>query len=57
LIGESRGLVVKAEDSQLSGCGFKPWRRILDGVTEASYYVGKRNKGSQMGQTKKIYLF
>jgi hypothetical protein len=30
--------VVKAEDSQLSGCGFKPRRHILDGVSEASYY-------------------
>ncbi len=38
-IGESCGLVVKAEDSQLSGCGFKPRRRILDGVRKlASYY-------------------
>jgi hypothetical protein len=56
--GESRGKVVKAEDSQLSGCGFKPPRRILDGVSEASYYKlqlkkKKRNKGSQMGHTKK----
>ena len=48
------GLVVKGEDSQLSGCGFESWRRILDGVSEASYYIGKRNKGSQMGHTKKI---
>ena len=32
---KSRGLVVKAEDSQLRGCGFEPWRGILDGV---SYY-------------------
>jgi hypothetical protein len=30
--------VVKAEDSQLSGCGFEPWHRILDGVSEAGYY-------------------
>ena len=52
--GESRGLVVKGEDSQLSGCGFESRRRILDGVSEASYYIGKRNKGSQMGHTKKI---
>jgi hypothetical protein len=37
-VGESRGLVVKAEDSQLSGCGFKPWHCILDGVSEAGYY-------------------
>jgi hypothetical protein len=35
---KSRGLVVKAEDSQLSGCGFEPRRCILDGVSEASYY-------------------
>jgi GTPase len=45
--------VVKDEDSQLSGCGFESRRRILDGVSEASYYIGKRNKGSQMGHTKK----
>jgi hypothetical protein len=25
------------------------------GVSEASYYIGKRNKGSQMGHTKKIF--
>jgi hypothetical protein len=47
--------VVKGEDSQLSGCGFKSRRRILDGVSEASYYIGKRNKGSQMGHTKNIF--
>ncbi len=41
--------MVKAEDSQLSGCGFKSRGRILDGVSKASYYIGKRNKGSQMG--------
>ncbi len=38
VLGESRGLVVKAEGSQLSGCGFKPRRRILNGVSKASYY-------------------
>ena len=27
----SHGLVVKGEDSQLSGCGFESWHRILDG--------------------------
>jgi hypothetical protein len=27
----SHGLVVKEEDSQLSGCGFESWHRILDG--------------------------
>jgi hypothetical protein len=36
--------VGKAEDSHLSGCGFKPGRRIVDGVSKASYYIGKRNK-------------
>jgi hypothetical protein len=48
--------VVKGKDSQLSGCGFKSRRRILDGVSKVSYYTGKRNKGSQMGHTKKKYL-
>ncbi len=47
--------MVKAEDSQLSGCGFESRHRILDGVSKASYYIGKRNKGSQMGHTKKKY--
>jgi hypothetical protein len=51
--GESRGLVVKGEDSQLSGCGFESRRCILDGVSEASYYNEKGNKGSQIRQTKK----
>jgi hypothetical protein len=50
--GNNGGLVVKAEDSQLCGCGFKLRRRILDGVSKASYYIGERNKGSQMGHTK-----
>jgi hypothetical protein len=45
--------VVKGEDSQLSGCGFESRRRILDGVSEASYYIEKGNKGSQTGHTKK----
>jgi hypothetical protein len=47
--------VVKAEDSHLSGCGFEPRHRIVEGVSEASYHTGKRNKGSQMGHTKKIF--
>jgi len=54
LVGKSRGLVDKAEDSQLSGCGFKSLGRILDGVSKASYYIGKRNKGSQKGHSKKM---
>jgi hypothetical protein len=52
MLGESHGLVVKPEDSQLSGCGLEPWHRILDGVSKASYYNGKK-KGSQMRHTKK----
>ena len=49
--------MVEAEDSQLSGCGYKPLRGILDGVSEASYYIGKkRNIVSQMGHTKKNIL-
>ncbi len=47
--------MVKGEDPQLSGCGFESRRRILDGVSEASYYIEKGNKGSQMGHTKKIF--
>ncbi len=47
--------MVKGEDSQLSGCGFESWRHILDGVSEASYFIEKINKGSQMGHTKKIF--
>ncbi len=53
---ESWSRVVKAEDSQLSGCVFKSWRRILDGVSKTSYYIGKINKGSKMGNTKKKNL-
>ena len=47
--------MVKGEDSQLSGCGFESQSRILDGLSEASYYIGKRNKGSQMGHIKKMF--
>ncbi len=36
------------------GCAFESWHRILDGVSEACYSIGK-NKGSQMGHTKKIF--
>jgi hypothetical protein len=43
--------VVKGEDSQVSGCGFKSRRRILDGVTKLAIRL-KRNKGSRMGHTK-----
>jgi hypothetical protein len=52
-LGESRGRVVKGEDSQLSGYEFESMRCILDGVSGACYYIGKRYKGSQMGHTKK----
>ncbi len=49
--------MVKAEDSQLSGCGFEPRRRILDGVSEASYYKlqwKKEIKVAKWGTPKKI---
>jgi hypothetical protein len=46
--------VVKEEDSQLSGCGFESWSCLLDGVSEASYYIGKREiKVSEWGTTNK----
>ncbi len=59
-LGESHGLVVKADISWPKGCGFKPWYRILDGCQWfASYYINRKieNKGSQMGHTKKIFFF
>ena len=49
--GEQPGLVVKAEDSRSRGHGFESRHRILDELKENG-----ENKGSQMGQTKKIYL-
>ncbi len=55
LLARSRGLVVKADDLQSRGCGFEPRRRILDGM-QAKLAIAlkiKRNKGSQMGHTKK----
>ncbi len=48
--------MVKADDLQSRGCGFEPRRRILDGM-QAKLAIAlkiKRNKGSQMGHTKKI---
>ena len=54
ILGESHGLVVKAEDSQLSSCGFKRRRCILDGVREASYYKWKNEiKVAKWGTPKK----
>jgi hypothetical protein len=41
---ESHGLVVRDEDSQLSGCGFESRRRILDGVSKASYFITLEKK-------------
>jgi hypothetical protein len=50
--------VVKAEDSQLSGCGFEPRRRILDGVSKASYYKLQWKKEIKLAKwgTPKKYL-
>jgi hypothetical protein len=52
-VGESHGLVVKADGSRSKGRGFEPQHWI--DVTNASYYIHKNNenKGSQMGHTKK----
>jgi hypothetical protein len=49
--------VVKADDSQSRDCGFEPRRRILDGMQAKLAIALKinRNKGSQMGHTKKIF--
>ncbi len=48
--------MVKAEDSQLSGCGFEPLRCILVGVSEASYYIGKKEiKVAKWGTPKKYF--
>ncbi len=49
--------MVKAEDSQLSGSGFEPLRRILDSVSKASYYIGKKEiKVAKWGIPKKNIL-
>ncbi len=51
--------MVKAEDSQLSGCGFKPPCRILDSVSEASYYkLQWKNElnVANWGTPKNIYI-
>ena len=55
MLGKSHGLVVKAEDSQLSGCVFEPRRRILDGVSKASYYKLQWKK--EIKVAKKILKF
>jgi hypothetical protein len=55
MLGKSRCLVVKAEDSQLSCCGFEPLHRIMDGVSKASYYIGKKEiKIAKWGSPKNI---
>jgi hypothetical protein len=49
----SRGLAVRAEDSRLRCRGFKSCR-ILDGLLAITYTLRKKkNKGTQMGHTKK----
>ncbi len=50
--------MVRVEDSRPRGRGFKSQHRILDGYKQfASYYIKEKlkNKGSQMGHTKKIF--
>jgi hypothetical protein len=50
----NHGHLVKVEDSQLSGCGFKSWHWILDGVRDLLTIT--LEKGSQMGYTKKKFF-
>ncbi len=49
----SHGLVVKANDSSSRGCEFEPRHRILDGWKLLQTNDNNRNKGSQMGHSKK----
>ncbi len=45
--------MVKGEDSQLSGCGFKSQHRILDGISEATITLEKEIKVAKWGTPKK----
>jgi hypothetical protein len=36
--------VVKGEDSQLSGCGFESWHRILDGCKRLQLKINENLK-------------
>ena len=55
-LASSHGLVVKAKDSQPSGCGFKPCRCCnLDGMQAKLYYIEKGNAAIRMGHPK--YFF
>jgi hypothetical protein len=53
-MARSHGLVVTAEDSQLSGCGFDSRHRILDGC-ERLQLKKHENKDNQTGHTKKNF--
>jgi len=56
-LARSHDLLVYAVDSQLSGCGLASWHRIMDS-SKRCYLLqlkNNKNKGSQMGHTKKIY--
>jgi len=52
MLGKSHGRVVKAEDSQLSGCGSEPLRRIPDGITTGLQWK-KEIKVAKWGTPKK----
>ncbi len=57
-LGESHGLVVKADGSRSRGRGFKPRHCILDGCKRCQLLhkpKNNENKGSRMGHTKKIF--
>ncbi len=49
--------MVKADGSWPKGCGFQPQHRILDGCKRFARAISLKeklkNKGSQMGHTKK----
>jgi hypothetical protein len=52
-LGESCGLVDKAEDSKLSDCGLEPLGQILDGV----YCIGKNKlRYPNVAHHQKIYI-
>jgi hypothetical protein len=56
-VGESHGLVVKADGSRSRGCGFNSGTIYWMSVSNASYYIHEyiKNKSSQMGHNKKIF--
>jgi hypothetical protein len=60
VMARSHGLVVKGDDLQSRDCGFKSWRRILDGCRRCySYYIIKKImkiKVAKWGTPKKYFF-